>query len=147
MNEKEIVAATTVGFSHHHTVRFQEIDAAGIVYFATVISYMHDAYAAFLAARGVGLGAVLEEGTLAMPLRHAEADFLRPIRLGESLEVQIVGRSELGTKVAFYYRIIGGTEVKAVGQTVHVFLDRKTFLRAEPSPALRTAIESLPVSG
>lgn len=145
MNSKDIVASKVVGFSHPHSVRFQEIDAAGIVYFPTIISYFHDAYAAFLADRGTSLPDLIAAGEIAVPIRHAEADFLSPIRFGETLELQLVGRSEISSQVSIYHRIIAGNDVKAVGETVHVFVERKTFRRTEPTDEVRRALESLPL--
>ena len=145
MNRTEILSATEVGFTHHHSVRFQEIDAAGIAYFPTIISYFHDAYAAFLEDSGTDLPAMVRAGDFAAPIRHAEADFLRPIRFGEKLEVQLVARREGRSEVTIYHRILGSDEAKAVGATVHVFVNRRTFERSEPPPELRRALDRLPL--
>lgn len=145
MNRREILDAIDVGFTHRHSVRFQEIDAAGIAYFPTIISYFHDAYAAFLEDSGADLPAMVDKGDFAAPIKHAEADFLRPIRFGEKLEIQLVGRRDGRSEVTIYYRILGSGENKAVGATVHVFVQRRTFERTEAPPELRQALERLPL--
>lgn len=147
MNKTEILEAPSAGYTHRYTVRFQDIDAAGIAYFPTIISFLHDAYAAFLEAAGVDLPGMVRAGDFAAPIRHAEADFLRPIRFGEKLEIELVRRREGPNEVTLYYRILGGGEAKAVGSTVHVFVDRRTFQRIEPPPEMKQALERIPTAG
>lgn len=146
MNKHEILAATNPGFVHRHTVRFQDIDAAGIAYFPTIISYFHDAYVAFLGASGVDLAELLRAGEQLIPIRHAEADFLRPIRFGEALEVELVRRVDGPHEVTLYYRVMGSGEAKAVGSTVHVFVDRGTFQRTHAPAELQRALSRIPAS-
>lgn len=144
MTKNEILAAQNPGFVHRYSVRFQDIDAAGIAYFPTIISFLHDAYVAFLEEAGVDLAALVRAGDYALPLRHAEADFLRPIRFGEKLEIELVRRMDGPQEVTLYYRVTGSGEAKAVGSTVHVFVDRRTFQRTEPPAALRRALDRIP---
>ncbi|MFS8118916.1 MAG: acyl-CoA thioesterase, partial [Microcoleus sp.] len=44
-----------MSFSYTRTVRFQDTDAAGVVYFANVLAMCHEAYEASLAASGINL--------------------------------------------------------------------------------------------
>lgn len=64
-------------------VRFQDVDAAGVVFFARYFDLVHDAYAAFLESRGHPLASMFATPAWILPLRHAEADYLRPLRLGD----------------------------------------------------------------
>jgi acyl-CoA thioesterase FadM len=88
----------------------------------------------FLASVGFPLQEVLR-GPWIMPIRHAEADYLRPLRFGDRVEVALVaaelGSREPPTEVTLGYRVanINGGDAAAVAQTVHTFVDRKTFER------------------
>src|SRR5690606_35065652 len=77
-------------FSAEVAVKFQDVDAAGIVFFARFFDYVHGAYEGFLTASGSPLPDVLREKSWAAPLRHAEADYLRPARYGDILLVELV---------------------------------------------------------
>ena len=114
------------------SVRFQDIDAAGILYYPRAFEYFHDAYLAHLAAHGIDVPAVLRERTWGAPLAHAEADFRAPMYFGDPIVVEIegaeVGRSSLSVR----YRVRADSretdpKVYCSGKTVHVFLDVTTF--------------------
>jgi YbgC/YbaW family acyl-CoA thioester hydrolase len=111
-------------------VLFQEIDAAGIVFYARIFDWFHDAYFAHLAAKNVDLPQVLSENTWAAPLVHAEADYHRPFRFGDRVTVEIV-QGKLGEKaLTLEYRIFEDRDPStacATGTTVHVFIDRTTM--------------------
>ncbi len=123
-------------------VSFQDIDAAGIVFFARVFDYFHNAFVAHLDDRGVSLPAVIAGGVWGAPLAHAEADYKFPLRFGDHVRAEIV-HGEVGeTSVTIHHQIVSGADpvrVHAVGKTVHVVIDRKTF-RPRPVPTeLRNA--------
>ncbi len=120
----------SVLFRHPMVVAFQDVDAAGIVFFARIFRYFHDGYAAFLAAHGFPLHVAFADGTFTAPLVHAEADFLAPMRFGEEVDVCLVAVEHVGSRVSFGFRLEGAGTVRAVGKTVHMFVDRETFERA-----------------
>jgi acyl-CoA thioesterase FadM len=130
---------------HLHRVRFQEIDAAGIVFFARVFDLIHDGYAAFLAARGLPLGELLARSSWVLPLAHAEADFLRPLKLDDELAIGPVcaafdkGRLELGHRVV----LARDDTAAAIGRTAHVVVARADWKKIEPPPELRAAFADL----
>jgi len=97
----------------------------------------HDAYAAFLAFAGSPLPEVLRSGTWLAPVRHAEADYFRPLRFGDAVTVEICRAHLAETEATLGYRIARseGGEVCAVGQVVHTFVERASFKRT-PIPEL-----------
>ena len=118
-------------------VSFQDIDAAGIVFFARVFDYFHNAFVAHLDDRGVSLPAVIAGGVWGAPLAHAEADYKFPLRFGDHVRAEIVHGEVGDTSVTIHHQIVSGADpvrVHAVGKTVHVVIDRKTF-RPRPVPA------------
>ena len=113
--------------SHSRTVLFQEIDAAGIVFFSRFFEWFHDAYAELLAARGIRFEDVLAKGEWGIPLVHAEADYREPLRLGVAIQIDLE-KIELGDKsMTVTYSVKSDATTYAVGKTVHAFIDRKTF--------------------
>lgn len=122
-------------------VRFQEVDAAGIVFFPRIIAYFHDAYVGLLADRGFPLNEVLERGEWLAPIRHAEADFRRPVKFGEPFVVRLTEATfgESAMTLCWSLCSAGSGEVHATGKTVHVFVDR-SFHRMQVPENLRRAI-------
>lgn len=135
-DRQALVEAPRVLFSVPVQVAFQHVDAAGIVFFARVFEYVHDAYVAWLAQVGCPLPQWLSEGSVIAPLTHAEADYLAPLRFGDTGEVQLVAVEAEGSRMTLGWRIAAGNPetVCVVGRTVHVCVDRATFRRA-PLPA------------
>jgi 1,4-dihydroxy-2-naphthoyl-CoA hydrolase len=76
-------------FEYRFTVRLDDTDAAGILYFGHLFRHAHAAYEALLEEAGWGLGRILLERRFLLPLVHCEADFLRPLRLGERVLVRL----------------------------------------------------------
>lgn len=125
-----------------HTVRFHEIDRAGIVYFGRVYEYCHVVYEDMLAD---ALGGSLEEhfrtSTWGMPLVHSHADYQRPMLLGDPLEIALeVGRLG-GKSITFDYTIRaadGGTH--ATVQLIHAFVRLSDFAPLPVPDELRTSL-------
>jgi 1,4-dihydroxy-2-naphthoyl-CoA hydrolase len=109
------------------TVLFQEIDVAGVVFFARIFDWFHDTYVACLAARGIELPAVLRAGSWGAPLVHAEADYQRSFRFGDAIAVEITSVNVGEKSITVEYRIVQQKDPAtscATGRTIHAFIDR-----------------------
>lgn len=120
-------------------VRFQDVDAAGTVFFPKVLEYMSDAYLELLLAAGLDVPGLLERREAAAPLIHAEADYLAPLRFGDEVVVEVVLARIGGSSTVYGYRIrrADDNKVAALGQTVHVWVNARTFTPVPVPDALR----------
>jgi 1,4-dihydroxy-2-naphthoyl-CoA hydrolase len=84
-----------MAFVYQRTIRFHETDAAGVVYFANVLTLCHEAYEASLAASGIDLGVFFNSqvAQVAVPITHAEVDFRRPLQCGDKVLVELLPHS------------------------------------------------------
>ncbi len=141
-DREELKLPRPSAFVDPRAIRFQDIDAAGIIFYPRVLEMFHDAYGAFLAHAGCPLPEVLRSGGWLAPVRHAEADYFKPLRFGDAVNVEICRAHILATEVTLGYRIarIQGGEVCAVGQVVHTFVDRQTFTRIPIPEAVGRAL-------
>lgn len=93
-------------FEYPLSVRFGDVDAAGIAYFPNIYGFLHDAFEA-LWERHVGIRyhELIAVRRLGFPLVHSEADFHAPLRFGDRPLVRVtctrLGNSSLGLR----YRI------------------------------------------
>lgn len=130
-------------FAEGRVVRFQEVDAAGIVFFPRVLEYMSDAYVSFLAARGIHLPKVIEAADYRAPLIHAEADYRAPMAFGDPITVEVVAVIVGRTSYHLGYRIRHADgRIAAVGQTSHVCVGIPTFRPVAIPEELRAALEN-----
>jgi acyl-CoA thioesterase FadM len=134
--------------ARERAIRFQDIDAAGIIFYPRALELCHDLYVEFMAEAGQPLHEALRGPWLA-PIRHVEADYLKPLRFGDRVEVAIVaahlGPSVPPTEITLGFRIALLPERTAaiLVQSVHTFVTRDAFERT-PVPdelvhALRAA--------
>ena len=132
-------------FVEARSIRFQDIDAAGIIFYPRVLEMFHDIYAAFLAFAGAPLPEVVRAGTWIAPVRHAEADYFKPLRFGDPVTVEICRAHVAETEATLGYRIARseGGEVCVVGQVVHTWVDRATFKRIPIPEPVRRALEHI----
>lgn len=124
-------------------VRFQDVDAAGIVFFARAFDLVHDVYVEHLRARGHDMARTLEQGPYVMPLVHAEADYKAPMRFGDAIRIELQ-RAEFGaTSFTLFARIRSATDPRRVHcntRTVHVVVDRADFRPVTVPDAIREAL-------
>lgn len=131
------------GFAVDATVPFHHVDAAGIVFYARIFDWFHDAYVAFLAHAGFPLHETLREGRWMAPLVHADADYRSPLRFGDPLRIALVDAQTSEHRVSLAYRVTSGDRLAVTGTTVHVFVDPRTFARTAMPQALRAAFDRL----
>ncbi len=135
--------------SYNRTIRFADTDAAGVVYFAALLSICHEAYEDALTKSGMDLarffsgqvlsGQVSHQTSVIIPITHAEIDFRRPLYCGEDITIELFWQAEVEddltqdiSEFAIVYTIIHNysSKVAARAMTRHVCVDRLTHKRA-----------------
>lgn len=112
------------------TVRFPDVDAAGIVYFAKAFDYAHLAWEELLRAGGLPLHEAIPGRSWILPLIHAEADYRRPMRFGERLRAEASLADVGGSTVTLRYAIKGAEgELRATVTLVHCAVDKASTRR------------------
>ncbi len=89
-------------YPYERPIRFQEIDAAGLLFFPTFLSYCHEAMESWCAALPGGYAGLVGERRIGLPAVQVEASFRAPLRYGDVARVELtvtrVGRSSLGLR-------------------------------------------------
>ncbi|MBE7384222.1 MAG: acyl-CoA thioesterase [Leptolyngbya sp. SIO1E4] len=116
-------------FQYCRTIRFQDTDAAGVVYFAQILSVCHEAYEASLQQTGIDLQAFFSRGAIAVPITHAEADFHRPLMCGDVITIRLTPQSTSPHSFNIQYEICRGERQVASAATHHVCIDTATRQR------------------
>ena len=76
-------------YVHEHRVGFDEVDAAGLAYFARFFAWCHDAMAAMLDPIEGGYAGLVRTRKLGFPAVHVEADYISPLRFGDEVHVHV----------------------------------------------------------
>jgi len=129
-------------FEHRLRVRFQHTDPAGIVFFANILVYCHEAYEEFLRANGMPLDELIARREQILPLGHAEATFKRPFRFGQLVTIRVgIGRiGDRSFRVEYDLYDEAGEHL-ATAATVHVSVEARTGQSTTIEPRLRSVLE------
>lgn len=113
-------------FTYYRTIRLSDTDAAGVVYFARLLSICHEAYEASLQEVGVDLKTFFSDRATAIPIVHGSIDFLRPIFGGDPLAIELIPQQLSDNEFEIDYLIqneSAPTECLAKAKTRHVCID------------------------
>lgn len=114
-------------FTIDFSVRLPDTDAAGILFFGNYFRLAHDAYEAFMESIGFSLRHIVQEADFLVLIGHTEADYNKPLRLGDrarvELEVENIGRTSF---VLSYSLRDVHNDIAATVKTVHVTVDKKS---------------------
>jgi len=112
---------------HKTMIRMAHTDAAGWMFFAAVFELAHECYETFMDEQGMSLGAMLDRGSYLAPIVHAEADFSKPMRLSESITIELsLGKIGKGSFMLSYKFVNSDGETTAKVATVHAMIDKAT---------------------
>ena len=125
------------------TVRFSDTDAAGVVHFARLLTWCHEAYEESLERYGIAAAAIFpgtaaERPAIALPIVHCSADFRRPLVCGDPLAIALEPlRIDPGC-FELRYRFSSAGDPVAEGLTRHLAIDSRSRQRCSlPEPIQR----------
>jgi len=125
-----------MSFAYSAPVRFQDVDAAGVLFFGRIYDYLHLAYEEFWVSAGVDRAYFFGGAPWVVPIAHSEADYKAPIRHGDiitvTLEVLKVGRASFELR----YAVTGpggAGDRRVLARTVHAFTTREAGGKLKPT--------------
>lgn len=118
-------------FTYNRTIRFQDTDAAKVVYFANVLSICHEAYEESLAASGINIKDFFTNPSVAFPIVHSSIDFFRPMFCGDNLAISLIPQKLGVDKFEISYEISVAYVVVAKAITRHVCIDASSRRKQE----------------
>ncbi len=129
-----------LSFERPLTIRFEDADPAGVVFYPRAIALAHGVIEDMIGQSAIGWKGWFASPTHAAPLRRAEAEFLRPMRPGESFlaraQVEKLGTTSVTFRVGFFES--NGAPAAQV-TTVHVLISKSTGQPAPLTPEIRAA--------
>jgi YbgC/YbaW family acyl-CoA thioester hydrolase len=125
------------------TVNFDEADGEGIVFFGNYFRLAHRALEQYLAQIGFPWEEWFKNKEFGVPLRHVEADYLRPLRPGDTF-LAVIKVAEIGeSSVSFDYEFQDQAgKPLAKLKTAHVFASRADFRKISIPENIRARLEA-----
>ena len=129
-----------MAFRSQLKIRFGDIDHAGIVYYPRFLHYFHVALEEFFGQElGIEYPVLIDEHRIGLPTVHLETDWRRPLRYGDTIEVEVSVLKIGKTSITFGYRVFkqGKDKPWVVGHNVTVCMDMKNFKKKDIPDWLR----------
>jgi 4-hydroxybenzoyl-CoA thioesterase len=101
------------------SVKFEEVDAANIVFFARFVTYAHEAMEHFFGGLPGGYAGLILERRVGFPAVHVEITFTAPARYGDVLRIETrVARIGNRSAVLWYRMHHAGSGPETLGRLV-----------------------------
>ena len=116
------------GFIYTRRVEFADTDMAGIMHFSSIFRFMESAEHAFFRSLGYSVTLNDIDPALGLPRVRAEADFRRPFRFEDEIEIELTVRERRRKSLTYGFELrkVGDPErfVSAVGSITVVCVRR-----------------------
>lgn len=121
--------------AYERSVRFEEVDAAGIVFFAHFLGYAHEAMEHLFGSLEGGYVRLIVERKIGLPAVKVDMSFASPVRYGDRLRIETTTK-QLGTRSAtLRYRMVDESSGRLCAEVEHTVVTTDlTRLRSCPMP-------------
>ena len=129
--------------SYSRTIRLVDTDAAGVIYFASLLSICHEAYEDRLIQSGINLKTFFRDTETALPIVHGEIDFFQPLFCGDRIEIQLIPSviNENSFEISYQIFLIQFPDKTiAQGKTKHVCINPLSRQKISLPDPIRNAI-------
>ena len=131
-------------YIYNTKIRLFHTDAAKLIFYSNLFNIAYECYEEFFEKSGFGVKKILDDGKFLIPVVHAEADYFKPLRLGDKIEIRMtlnsLGKSSFTLACAFFNEC---DEKAANVKTVKVMVDAKSGKPIEIPEKLIKILNSL----
>ena len=146
-----------MAFVYRRVIRFAETDAAGVVYFASLLNLCHEAYEAAIASTSTTPSIdpkhfFSSAAETAVPIVHTSADFYQPLFCGDTVSIALLPKQITPSSFEITYvitRVEGlnasdlTPDVVVQALTRHVCIATQPRRRTELPPELTSWIAAI----
>ena len=101
-------------------VKFEEVDAAGIVFFGRFFNYCHDAMERFFDRVDGGYVGIINQRRMGFPAVHIDASWTSPLRYGDVARIEVTVKKVGTTSCTFRYLVTRASDGVPVATVEHV---------------------------
>jgi len=126
------------------TVKLHDTDAAGLLFYGHQFKMAHDCYEAMLESIGLPMAWWMRESDCFLPIVHAESDYLRPLFVGDKIEIHL-HVEKIGDSSYTLTQEILDAQGQTVGtvKTVHVVVNKESGRKTSIPDKFRAALLKL----
>ena len=129
---------------YERPVRFDEVDAAGIVFFGRFFSYCHEAMERFFDGVNGGYVGLITQRKIGFPAVHVDAAWKAPLRYGETARIEVSTTHVGTTSFTLRYTVTRVVDDAAIAtiDNVTVATDLATMTKVALPTDCRALLES-----
>lgn len=125
-------------------VYYEDTDLAGIVYYANYLRFIERARTEWVRSLGVDQGRLKADSGIVFAVRRIEADYLRPARFDDALQVETRLTGLTGARIMLGQDVLRGDEQLFEAQVVLICLTDSGHATRLPAPLRRLLAPRLP---
>lgn len=129
--------------SFKYTISLADTDAAGVLFFANQFRIIHLAYEELLNMIGFPIKDILAKHKFALPIVQADAEFMRPLRVGDQIEINAMIKSVANSSFSIMYAIRKDDSIYGTAKTIHISINKETGKKTPLDPAFKEKLNSL----
>ncbi|MCE5329850.1 acyl-CoA thioesterase [bacterium] len=127
-------------------IKLYHTDAANLIFYSNLFNLAYECYEEFLENSDFSVLKIINEGKILMPVVHAEADYIKPMRLGDKIEIQLSlfssGKSSYRLDYNFYNE---NKEKVAFAKTAHVVISIDNYRPVKIPEKLLNSLKTLKI--
>jgi 4-hydroxybenzoyl-CoA thioesterase len=124
-----------VPYVFDRAVRFDEVDAALMLYYPRFLGYCHEAMEAMFAGLDGGYPRLIKERRLGLPAVHVDVDFKSPLRYGDVARIRVDVVKTGRTSIHLRYTMTRADDERPVAVMNHVCVSTDLdAMKAVPIP-------------
>lgn len=125
-------------------VTFGQTDPQGFIYFARAFEFAHQTIEEWVAQSPLGWDYWFKNTEFAVPLRHASADFLAPMRAGNHYYARLYVGGLSDSSVTFRTEFYDPASEQKLAEVLstHTFVDKKAFKKTSVPEKVRAILEA-----
>ena len=122
-------------------VKLRDTDAAGFLFFGNYFHIIHDAYETFLESIDFSMSYILGDSQVWLLVAHAEADYKKPLGVGDHIEIEIEVRKIGKASFELQYEVKGSDGILfAQLKTTHVAVDKQSNKSVKLPDSIRKSL-------
>jgi 1,4-dihydroxy-2-naphthoyl-CoA hydrolase len=113
-------------YIYNTKIRLFHTDAANLIFFSRIFEIAYECYEEFLEKSGFGVKKILDDNEINMPVVHAEADYIKPLRIGDKIEIRMSLNSSSKSSFTLDFALFNESGEKAAKvKTISVVIEAK----------------------
>lgn len=104
---------------YERNIGFDDVDAAGLVFFGRFLDYAHEAMEALFEELSGGYAALIIQRRVGLPAVHIDANYRAPLAYGDAVRVETSVRRVGRRSLTFFHRFIRARDGVLAAEILH----------------------------